>query len=130
MAVATTRAIESSRRWPASPRRRSDTVARLGGDEFVILMPETGAEAAAAVVTRLLQVVPKGVGREGMPVTCSIGLASFRKAPASVELMLAAADELMYAAKASGRNALRQAIFDAEASPADQAKVLAFPLRP
>jgi hypothetical protein len=44
--------------------------------------------------------------------------------------MLAAADELMYAAKASGRNALRQAIFDAEASPADQAKVLAFPLRP
>jgi len=110
--------------------RTSDTVARLGGDEFVILMPETGAEAAAAVVRRLLQAVPKGVGREGMPVTCSIGLASFRKAPASVELMLAAADELMYAAKASGRNALRQAIFDAEASPADQAKVLAFPLRP
>ena len=63
-------------------------------------------------------------------MTCSIGLASFRKAPASVELMLAAADELMYAAKASGRNALRQAIFDAEASSADQAKVLAFPLRP
>jgi diguanylate cyclase (GGDEF)-like protein len=110
--------------------RTSDTVARLGGDEFVILMPETGAEAATAVVTRLLEAVPKGVGREGVPVTCSIGLASFREAPASVEFMLAAADELMYAAKTAGRNTLRRAVFDTATSLPDHGRVLAFPLRP
>jgi diguanylate cyclase (GGDEF)-like protein len=110
--------------------RTSDTVARIGGDEFVVLMPETGAEAAGVVVTRLLEVVPKGVGREGVPVTCSIGLASFREAPASVELMLAAADQLMYAAKAGGRNTLRQAVFDAQTSLPDRGRVLPFPVRP
>ena len=110
--------------------RTSDTVARLGGDEFVILMPETGAEEAAAVVRRLLEVVPKGVGREGVPVTCSIGLASFREAPASVELMLSAADRLMYAAKAAGRNALRQAVFDTLTTLPDRGKVLPFPVMP
>jgi diguanylate cyclase (GGDEF)-like protein len=110
--------------------RTSDTVARLGGDEFVILMPETGGEEAAAVVTRLLEVVPKGVGREGFPVTCSIGLASFREAPASVELMLSAADRLMYAAKAAGRNALRQAVFDALTTLPDRGNVLPFPVMP
>ena len=110
--------------------RTSDTVARLGGDEFVILMPETAAEVAGAVAKRLLEVVPKGVGRDGIPVTCSIGLASFRQAPSSVELMLAAADELMYAAKADGRNRLRQAVFDGQTSLPDRGKVLPFRVTP
>lgn len=33
--------------------RSSDIVARLGGDEFVVLMPETGAKAAACAAARL-----------------------------------------------------------------------------
>jgi diguanylate cyclase (GGDEF)-like protein len=110
--------------------RTSDTVARIGGDEFVILMPETGSEAAGVVATRLLEAVPKGVGRDGVPVTCSIGLASFREAPVSVEFMLSAADELMYGAKAAGRNGLRQAVFDAQTDLPYQGKVLPFPLTP
>jgi diguanylate cyclase (GGDEF)-like protein len=110
--------------------RTSDTVARIGGDEFVILMPETGSEAAIAVATRLLEVVPKGVSRDGVPVTCSIGLASFREAPVSVEFMLSAADELMYVAKAAGRNALRQAVFDAQTGLPYRGQVLPFPVTP
>jgi diguanylate cyclase (GGDEF)-like protein len=110
--------------------RTSDTVARIGGDEFVILMPETGEQAATAVVARLLQVVPKGVGRDGVPVTCSIGLATFREAPSSVELMLSSADQLMYAAKAAGRNALRRGVCDTRACLLTQGRVLPFVAQP
>ena len=110
--------------------RTSDSVARIGGDEFVILMPETGPEAAAVVVTRLLDVVPKGVGRDRLGVSCSIGLASFLVAPATVELMLAAADRLMYAAKAAGGNAVRQGICDAQECLSGQGRVLPFPALP
>jgi diguanylate cyclase (GGDEF)-like protein len=110
--------------------RSSDTVARIGGDEFVILMPETGEEAAGAVITRLLEVVPQGVGREGIRVTCSIGLACFRVAPASVELMLSAADRLMYSAKAAGRAAMRQGVFDSRACLPAEGRVLPFAAQP
>jgi diguanylate cyclase (GGDEF)-like protein len=110
--------------------RTSDTVARIGGDEFVILMPETGLEAGGAVAARLLEMVSKGAGRDGLTVTCSIGLAAFLVAPASVELMLAAADQLMYSAKAGGRNAMRQGVFDDQRCLPDQGRVLPFPAPP
>jgi diguanylate cyclase (GGDEF)-like protein len=110
--------------------RTSDTVARIGGDEFVILMPETGSEAAGAVATRLLAVVLKGAGRDRLSVTCSIGLASFLAPPATVELMLAAADRLMYAAKAAGGNAVRQGVCDAQECLSGQGRVLPFPALP
>ncbi len=82
--------------------RAIDTVARIGGDEFVVLMPETGEETALPLIDRLREVFSQGVRIEGRPVTCSIGLASFARPPASVEEMLEAADALMYEAKAAG----------------------------
>ena len=39
--------------------RSVDTVARIGGDEFVIVMPETGADAALPLVTRLRESFPR-----------------------------------------------------------------------
>jgi PleD family two-component response regulator len=74
--------------------------------------------------------VPKGAGRDRLSVTCSIGLASFREAPATVELMLAAADRLMYAAKAAGGNAVRQGVCDAQECLSSQGRVLPFPALP
>ena len=91
--------------------RSVDTVARIGGDEFVIVMPETAAEAALPLVTRLrdsfarVAMAPGGDGR----ATCSVGLASYERAPASADEMLAAADALMYAAKEAGKDRVRHA---------------------
>jgi diguanylate cyclase (GGDEF)-like protein len=87
--------------------RSVDMVARVGGDEFVILMPETGDETALPLADRLCAALSRAVKVEGVPVTCSIGLASFKRPPASVEEMLAAADELMYEAKAAGGDTVR-----------------------
>ena len=87
--------------------RSVDTVARVGGDEFVILMPETGPDTALLVADRLREAFSQAVKPQGVPSTCSIGLASFERPSASVDEMLATADELMYEAKAAGKDTLR-----------------------
>jgi diguanylate cyclase (GGDEF)-like protein len=82
--------------------RSIDTVARIGGDEFVVLMPETGADTALPLIDRLRDACSRAMRVGDRPITCSIGLASFQRPPVSVDQMLAAADELMYEAKAGG----------------------------
>ena len=82
--------------------RAIDTVARVGGDEFVVLMPETGADTALPLVDRLREAFARAVRVEDQPLTCSIGLASFQRPPASVDEMMEAADRLMYEAKTAG----------------------------
>jgi diguanylate cyclase (GGDEF)-like protein len=106
--------------------RSVDTVARLGGDEFVIIMPETGADAALPLVTRLREAFPR-VARVGdATTTCSIGLASFAHTPDSVDQLLTAADALMYEAKAAGRDTVRHAVVQADPPDADSGRLLPF----
>jgi len=84
--------------------RSSDVVARLGGDEFAILLPETGAAAAEAVI-RKVQGTVDDLLREGRwNVTMSIGLLSCESAPDSSDQALRQADSLMYRAKSEGKN--------------------------
>jgi diguanylate cyclase (GGDEF)-like protein len=90
--------------------RAVDVVARLGGDEFAVLMPETDAAAARVAVARLRRRLLEEARGGGWPVTYSIGVATFDTPPASVDEMLRAADELMYAAKRHGKNSVRQSI--------------------
>ena len=106
--------------------RSIDTVVRVGGDEFVILMPETGDETARPLVDRLRDAFSRAVKVEGVPVTCSIGLASFRRPPASVDEMLAAADELMYEAKAGGGDVVRAAEVTSSVNGPRSGRVIAF----
>jgi diguanylate cyclase (GGDEF)-like protein len=93
--------------------RSVDTIARVGGDEFVVLMPETSAQAAFSLASRALAALPRDVKVAEQGLTCSIGLVTFGRAPGSVAELVGAADELMYDAKAEGRNALRQRIVEA-----------------
>jgi diguanylate cyclase (GGDEF)-like protein len=87
--------------------RTVDTVARLGGDEFAVLMPETGDSAAQVVMRRVRRELLEVAGRRGFPVTFSIGIVTWDNPPASTDDVLRAADEMMYAAKRLGKNALR-----------------------
>jgi diguanylate cyclase (GGDEF)-like protein len=89
--------------------RGSDTVGRVGGDEFAVLMPETGAQAARAVVERLRKELRRVRARDGRPVSCSVGLVTFDRPPGSLTELIGAGDALMYRAKHAGKNRVEQA---------------------
>ena len=88
--------------------RDTDVLARWGGEEFVLLLCDTPAADAVALMERLRQAVqamqvPVPQGGGPITVTVSIGLA--RHAPADpLAGTLERADQALYAAKAGGRN--------------------------
>ncbi len=84
--------------------RATDLFARLGGDEFVLLLPETDAPEAMTVVQRVRAAVASATRAAGPPAALSAGIATFRFPPESVDAMLSAADDLLYRAKAAGRD--------------------------
>ena len=84
--------------------RHADRVVRLGGEEFLILLPDTEVPRALEVCDRLRQRVaahPWAELGEGLEVTLSIGVVAAGTAPDS---LLERADQVMYRAKAGGRN--------------------------
>jgi diguanylate cyclase (GGDEF)-like protein len=87
--------------------RGHDTVARLGGDEFGILLPEIDGPGAVALAERLRAQLRVTLSGRWERVTFSIGVATFVAPPASVDEMILRADELMYAAKRSGKDGWR-----------------------
>lgn len=88
--------------------RDTDVLARWGGEEFVLLLCDTPAADAVALMERLRQAVqamqvPVPQGDGPITVTVSIGLA--RHIPADpLAGTLERADQALYAAKAGGRN--------------------------
>ena len=98
--------------------RSIDVVARLGGDEFAILLPETDSAAAQVVMRRVRRSLLEMVRENGWPVTFSIGVVTWEVMPSSIDEMLGAADELMYAAKRNGKNRILHRVYDANANAA------------
>ncbi len=90
--------------------RETDLSARVGGDEFAALLvesgPDTTGQAAADLGKRLLA----AMAEMDSPVTFSIGVVSFPRAPDSIDAMVSAADQLMYQVKSEGRNAVRHVV--------------------
>ena len=89
--------------------RESDTVARLGGDEFGLLLPETDSEAAVTVAAKIHTCFKAHI-EQHWPVTFSIGMVTYRQAPASTNEMIRIADQLMYEVKNAGKNELKHLI--------------------
>ncbi|MRW86669.1 diguanylate cyclase [Pseudoduganella sp. FT26W] len=87
-----------------------DSVVRYGGEEFLLILPETdlaGGELLAERLRQTLAATPVAHQGQQITVTASFGVASvdFATSTHAAHLnMIAAADDLLYAAKNSGRN--------------------------
>jgi diguanylate cyclase (GGDEF)-like protein len=88
--------------------RTTDFLARYGGEEFAVILPHTGQSQAWMLAERLRRRVAAGGVRyagRSIPVTVSIGLASFTPGQAATPAsLLGLADQALYAAKSAGRN--------------------------
>ena len=91
--------------------RISDLAARFGGEEFLILMPETSSEGATVAAEKLraaceaepvFYASPEGAIT--IPLTCSIGAASWRPGMGEPPDLFDEADRALYEAKRRGRN--------------------------
>lgn len=85
--------------------RRSDVVARIGGDEFAVVAIDSDERETRELAQRLLVTLsaplPDGFRQYG--VGASIGIAIFPAQATTVEQLMQAADQAMYAAKRAGK---------------------------
>jgi len=84
--------------------RDNDIVARFGGDEFVWLMPATHPNVAVSVAQRISDNLSSVQKDAGIPITISIGIASYPENASSPMELINNADEALYRAKEAGRN--------------------------
>ncbi|MCZ8178417.1 MAG: PleD family two-component system response regulator [Rhizobium sp.] len=89
--------------------RGADLACRYGGEEFVVVMPDTPAEAAAAVAERLRGMIEARPfqlrsGETPLMLTASMGIATLGPGIETPEQLLKQADRALYEAKNSGRN--------------------------
>lgn len=95
----------------ARQSRAIDLVAKYGGDEFLLILPQTATEGAETMGNRICQAVAENPFPYCQPgeITISGGVASFPQHGASMEALLAASDDALFAAKRSGRNRIEVA---------------------
>ncbi len=86
--------------------RPTDQVARYGGEEFVVLLPDTPADEAQQILTRLQRSLTGGLfmhEQKQVFVTFSAGVSAYRVGE-RIEDALERADQALYEAKRSGKN--------------------------
>jgi diguanylate cyclase (GGDEF)-like protein len=89
--------------------RSTDVIARLGGDEFAVLLPETTAEVASALMQKLRGLLNAEMQKQRWAVTFCIGLVTHASPPPSFDRLIQEADELMYNAKRAGKDRVESA---------------------
>ncbi len=102
--------------------RQTDFPARLGGDEFAVILPDTSGDAASKLAETLQAALRKFCAQKKYPVSASIGVATFHKAPREFDQILKCADQLMYEVKNSSKDAVCQQDFGDSAAKAPALK--------
>ena len=87
--------------------RLYDVPTRYGGDEFAIILPEADTEVATRVARRVLEkaetvTLPGELRDAGIPLSLSIGVATFPRPAGDANALVEAADGAMYRAKIAG----------------------------
>jgi diguanylate cyclase (GGDEF)-like protein len=96
-------ALEQLGRVLRAGLRAADTAYRIGGDEFALLLPETSAAEARAVIERIAEELAAAGDRAGTALRASFGVIVGEAAgSADADQLLRAADAAMYEAKRTG----------------------------
>lgn len=82
--------------------RPFDIAARYGGEEFAVILPSCTSKESLAVADRFRRAV--AIQTSPVPVTASVGVATFPTHAASADALLKAADEALYESKRLGRD--------------------------
>jgi diguanylate cyclase len=99
--------------------RTSDVVARYGGEEFAIVMPDAQTEDAVVVADR----IRRALTTLDVPVTVSIGVATYLRHADDASALIEAADQALYESKRSGRDRATVCRDERRAVPAGGADV-------
>lgn len=92
--------------------RKFDKLFRFGGDEFCIVLPETEWHGAMEVAERVRDAIGskplllREVGGDGVPMTASLGVASFPLHARTQKALIERADRAMQRVKDAGKNAI------------------------
>lgn len=85
--------------------RTADLAARFGGEELLLVLPDTDRAGGCEVAERIRAEIAADLRRpDGAPVTASAGVAAFPVDGVSLDVLVKAADDALYAAKAAGRD--------------------------
>lgn len=97
----------------AGLQRPGDLATRYGGEEFTLILPDTTEAGAVQVVEQIQKAIaalaiPHAASPITSHLTLSFGIATLIPQPTqSLSLLLTAADQALYQAKAQGRNTYR-----------------------
>ena len=95
--------LENIAKLVSSEIRVSDIFARWGGEEFILFLPDTSLEEAVQVAEKLRKSIQEYAFSDIDTITCSFGVTELKKNDTK-ESFLKRVDNLLYEAKASGRN--------------------------
>ncbi|GAB6904799.1 putative Response regulator PleD [Desulfosarcina cetonica] len=107
-----------ARSLAAAVRQQVDWVGRYGGEEFLVILPETDFAGAMVLGERLRSIIESlGIQAAGQTIriTASFGITSLSATPpkpsVTAEMLLQTVDQLLYGAKAQGRNRVLGRVF-------------------
>lgn len=92
-------------------QRKLDYVFRSGGEEFVLILRNTGLQQALSFAESLRKYVEAAKLLKNETITVSLGVTEYQENETDVE-WLHRADELLYDAKAAGRNCVQPAVME------------------
>jgi len=84
--------------------RKLDIPFRYGGEEFTVILPEARLDNAYKVAERMRKTIESKASSKAMPVTVSLGVASWPSDGITKEEIIGCADTALYRAKQTGRN--------------------------